>query len=448
LFYRIEKFKPTSFSITFVKDGFRNKYMSEKTENKYFPKLDDIQKARERLKGVIAQTPLSYNLNLSERYKANVLLKREDLQIVRSYKLRGAYNKISSLTKEEMKRGVVCASAGNHAQGVAFSCNKLGIKGTIFMPVTTPMQKIRQVNMFGKDNIEIKIIGDTFDDASHEAMQYCQEQNSVFIHPFDDPKVIEGQATIGLDILSDTKEHIDYVFIPIGGGGLASGVGSLFRTISSDTKIIGVEPVGSPTMKTSIDKGEIVTLEEIDKFADGVAVQRAGNYTFELCRQILDDIILVPEGKICTSILQLYNEDAIVVEPAGALSVAALDFYADKIKGKTVVCIISGSNNDITRMEEIKERSMLYEGLKHYFIITMPQRPGAFRDFLSKVMAPGCDITFFEYSKKTNREQGPAIIGIELTRKEDFEPLIERFKENKVHYNYLNDKPDLFQFLV
>jgi threonine dehydratase len=422
--------------------------MSEKKDEKYYPKLNDIQKARERLKDVVSQTPLSRNFNLSERFKSNVLLKREDLQIVRSYKLRGAYNKISSLTKEQMKRGVVCASAGNHAQGVAYSCNKLGLKGTIFMPVPTPKQKTRQVAMFGKDNIEIVLVGDTFDDASKEAMRYCQEQNSVFIHPFDDEKVIEGQATIGLDILNDTHEHIDYIFLPIGGGGLASGVGCIFKMLSPDTQVIGVESVGAPTMKASLEKGEIVTLEHIDKFADGTAVQRAGELTFELCKQVIDDIIIVPEGKICTTILQLYNEDAIVVEPSGALSIAALDFYADKIKGKTVVCLVSGSNNDITRMEEIKERSMLYEGLKHYFIINLSQRAGAFRDFLERVIGPGNDIAFFEYSKKTNREQGPAILGIELSKKEDFEPLIQRMNENKIQYTYLNDKPDLFQFLI
>jgi threonine dehydratase len=422
--------------------------MSEKLVEKYQPQLNDIQKARERLKGVAVQTPLAANTNLSERFKANIMLKREDLQIVRSYKIRGAYNKISSLSKEQMKRGVVCASAGNHAQGVAFSCHKLGIKGTIFMPVTTPKQKTRQVSMFGKDNIDIVLVGDTFDEASKEATKFCTENNAVFIHPFNDEKVIEGQATIGLDILNDTREHIDYIFIPIGGGGLASGVGSIFKNLSPETKIIGVEPLGAPTMKTCIEKGEVVKLEKVDNFVDGAAVQRAGELNFELCRNILDDIILVPEGKICTTILELYNQDAIVVEPAGALSIAALDFYADQLKGKTAVCIVSGSNNDITRMEEIKERSLLYEGLKHYFVVNLPQRSGAFRDFLEKVVGSGNDITFFEYSKKTNREQGPAVIGFELSRKEEFDPLLKRMAEHQVNYIYLNDKPELFQFLV
>lgn len=423
--------------------------MPEKTkEEKYVPKVKDVQKARERLNGVVAATPLQRNLNMSERYQANIMLKREDLQIVRSYKLRGAYNKICSLTAEEMQRGVVCASAGNHAQGVAYSCNLLGIKGTIFMPTPTPKQKIKQVKMFGKTHIEIILTGDTFDDASREASKFCKDNNSNFIHPFDDPRVIEGQATIALDIFNDNKEHIDYLFVPIGGGGLASGVGSVFKIISPDTKIIGVEPVGSPTMKSSIDAGHIVTLENIDKFVDGAAVQRAGNYTYQLCKEVLDDIILVPEGKICTTILEMYNEEAIVVEPAGALSVAALDFYKDQIKSKNVVCIVSGSNNDIVRTEEIKERSLLYEGLKHYFIIRFPQRPRALHEFLVNVLGPNDDIAHFEYSKKNSRDQGPAVVGIELQNKEDFEPLLKRMDKNRIVYTYLNDKPDLFQFLV
>ena len=288
---------------------------------------------------------------------AEILFKREDLQIVRSYKIRGAYNKIRSLSKEALKNGVVCASAGNHAQGVAYSCQKLGIKGIIFMPTPTPKQKIKQVKMFGKDQVEIILTGDTFDDAYLKALKYSKLHNSSFIHPFDDKQVIEGQATIALDILNENKRSIDYVFIPVGGGGLAAGVGSVFKILSPDTKIIGVEPSGAPSMKTSLEKDKVVTLKEIDKFVDGAAVQRVGDITFEICRQVLDDMLLVPEGKICTTILQLYNEDAIVVEPAGALSIAALDLYKDQIKGKTVVCIVSGSNNDIVRMEEIKEKN-------------------------------------------------------------------------------------------
>jgi threonine dehydratase len=422
-------------------------------ENKIHPhpyhlKVNDVQKARERLRDVVVNTPLSKNINLSERTGANIYLKREDLQVVRSYKIRGAYNKISTLPDTDLKRGIVCASAGNHAQGVAYSCRKLNIKGTIFMPAPTPKQKIKQVKFFGRDSIDIILIGDTYDDAFKAAQKFKEENNSVFIHPFDDPLVIEGQATIALDILHDTTTHIDYLFVPIGGGGLAAGVGSVFKSLSPDTKIIGVEPAGAASMKASIESGEVVTLHDIDKFIDGAAVQRVGDITFEICKHILNDIITVPEGKVCTTILQLYNEEAIVVEPAGALSIAALDLYSDKIKGKNVVCIVSGSNNDITRTEEIKERSLLYEGLKHYFIVKFPQRPGAFREFLENILGPNDDITYFQYSKKNNREQGPAVVGIELQNKEDFAPLYQRLKESNLLQEYLNEKPDLFQFLI
>ena len=422
--------------------------MEQKDLNNYKIKVNEVQKARERLSDVVVNTPLMRDLTLSERYEANVFLKREDLQIVRSYKIRGAFNKISSLPASELSKGIVCASAGNHAQGVAYSCNKLGIKGTIFMPTPTPKQKITQVKFFGRDSIEIVLVGDTYDDAFKAAMKFRDENKIQFIHPFDDPKVIEGQATVGLDILSDTSSHIDYLFIPIGGGGLAAGVGSVFKLLSPETKIIGVEPMGAPSMKASLEKGEVVKLEEIDKFIDGAAVQRVGDLTFNICKNILDDIITIPEGKVCTTILQLYNEEAIVVEPAGALSISALDFYKEKIKGKTVVSIVSGSNNDITRTEEIKERSLLYEGLKHYFIVRFPQRPGAFREFLENILGENDDITFFQYSKKNNREQGPAIVGIELQKKEDFEPLYKRLKESNLLQEYLNQKPDLFQFLI
>ncbi|MCG6190818.1 threonine ammonia-lyase [Maribellus maritimus] len=414
----------------------------------YFPQLKDITKAKINLNDVILKTPLQKNLNLSEEFNANILLKREDLQIVRSYKLRGAFNKIVQLSKEEFKKGVVCASAGNHAQGVAYSCRKLGIKGKIYMPATTPKQKIRQVEMFGKDNVEVVLIGDTYDAAHNAAMEDCKKTGMAFIHPFDDPQIIEGQATVGLEILQDSVEQIDYIFIPVGGGGLAAGIGAYFKQTNPQTKIIGVEPAGAPSMKHSFDTGKVTELENIDKFVDGAAVQRVGEYTFEICQKVIDDLVAVPEGRICTKILELYNRDAIVVEPAGALSIAALDFYREEIKGKNVVCIVSGSNNDITRTEEIKERSLLYEGLKHYFIVRFPQRAGALRTFVDVVLGPTDDVTHFEYSKKTNREKGPAVIGVEVQKKEDYLGLIQRMEKNGFIYEYLNEKQDLFQFLI
>lgn len=414
----------------------------------YSPQLHDIQRARQRITGVVYHTPLARNISLSERYHANIFLKREDLQEVRSYKIRGAYNKITSLSEDQRMKGVVCASAGNHAQGVAYACRALGIKGTIFMPNPTPQQKRDQVKMFGKDNVNVILTGDTFDDAYNEAVKFCDDNKMSFIHPFNDEKVIEGQATVGLDILNDTDTHIDYLFVPIGGGGLASGVGSVFKMISPDTKVIGVEPSGAASMKAAIDKGEVVELQSIDTFADGVAVRKAGDLTFEICRNVLDDIVIVPEGQICGEILKLYNQSAIVVEPAGAVSVAALNQYKDLIKGKNVVCVISGSNNDITRMEEIKERSLLYEGLKHYFIVRFPQRAGALREFLEKVLGPNDDISHFEYKRKTSREKGPALIGIELCDENDFDGLVERMKKQGITFEYLNDRPDFFQYLI
>jgi len=383
------------------------------TSKKYFPQPKNINKAKININDIVLHTPLQKNLNLSDEFDANILLKREDLQVVRSYKLRGAYNKIAHLTKAELAKGVVCASAGNHAQGVAYSCRKLGITGKIYMPATTPKQKIRQVEMFGKGKVEVVLKGDTYDDAHNLALEDSKKTGMAFIHPFDDQQIIEGQATVGLEVLQDTKEHINYIFIPIGGGGLAAGVGAYFKQMSPQTKIIGVEPAGAPSMQLSVKAGKVVEMEKIDKFVDGAAVQRVGETTFEVCKEVIDKFQPVPEGKICTKILELYNRDAIVIEPAGALSIAALDFFREEIKGKNVVCIVSGSNNDITRTEEIKERSLLYEGLKHYFIVRFPQRAGALRTFVDVVIGPTDDVTHFEYSKKTNREKGPALIGVE-----------------------------------
>ena len=420
--------------------------MSDK--KKYFPALNDIMTAEHTLSEILSATPLIHNRTLSERFGAEVMLKREDLQVVRSYKIRGAYNKIRSLSEEQTTRGIVCASAGNHAQGVAFSCNKLGIKGKIFMPVTTPKQKINQVKMFGGEFVEVVLAGDTFDQANAAAMQACEDEGKTFIPPFNDEKIIEGQGTVGLETLQQSRAAIDYIFVPIGGGGLASGVGSVIRQMSPQTKIIGVEPAGAAGMKLSFERGEVTTLDHIEKFVDGAAVQRVGDLTYDVCREVLDDIVVVPEGKVCTTILELYNFDAIVVEPAGALSISALDYYRDQIKGKNVVCVVSGSNNDIVRMEDIKERSLLYEGLKHYFVVSFPQRAGALQNFVTNVLGPNDDITYFEYKKKTNREKGPVLIGIELQNPDDFAGLTERMQANSIDYQYLNDNPTLFEFLI
>ena len=403
--------------------------------------------AADRLQGIAHHTPLQLNSNLSRKYMANVYLKREDLQVVRSYKLRGAYNMMRSLRYEKIAKGVVCASAGNHAQGFAYSCKKLNVHGVVFMPVITPKQKVNQTKMFGDDSIEIRLTGDTYDDCAVAAKRFSEEQDMTFIPPFDDVRIIEGQATVAMEILSD-KPNIDFVFIPVGGGGLSAGVGSYFKTFSPNTKIIGVEPQGAPAMYEALKAGRPVTLSHIDRFIDGAAVKRVGDLTFPICKEVLDDMRLVPEGKACSTILRLYNEDAIVVEPAGALSIAALDDFAKEIKGKNIVCIVSGSNNDIDRMQEIKERSLQYEGLKHYFLINFAQRPGALKEFVNKVLGPTDDITRFEYMQKTNKEMGPALVGIELQSRSDYEALMQKLDEHQISYTELNNNDTLFGYLV
>jgi threonine dehydratase len=407
----------------------------------------DFTAAALRLKKVVHRTPLQRNAHLSKKYDCNIYLKREDLQVVRSYKLRGAYNMMSSLSKEQLDKGVVCASAGNHAQGFAFSCKKLNAKGVVFMPSITPNQKITQTRMHGDGNVEIKLVGDTFDDCAVAAKKFTEENNMTFIPPFDDYRIIEGQGTVGVEILEDQSE-IDFLFIPIGGGGLCSGVGSYFKTYSPKTKIIGLEPEGAPAMYEARKQGHPVTLESIDRFVDGAAVKRVGDLTFSICKEVMDEMHLVPEGKVCTTILKLYNEDAIVVEPAGALSIAALDDFTEEIKGKNVVCIVSGSNNDIDRMQEIKERSLQYEGLKHYFLINFAQRPGALKEFVSNVLGPTDDITRFEYMQKNNKEAGPALVGVELLSRDDYDRLLENMKQYQINYTELSKDNTLFSYLV
>ncbi len=407
----------------------------------------DFDAAAKRLQNVVTRTPLQLNLNLSKKYHCNVYLKREDLQVVRSYKLRGAYNMMCSLSQEVLRRGLVCASAGNHAQGFAYSCNKLKAKGVVFMPSITPKQKITQTKMFGEEWVDIQLIGDTFDDCAIAAKAFTEANAMTFIPPFDDIRIIEGQGTVGKEILED-ESQIDYLFVPIGGGGLASGVGTYFKTFSPNTRIIGLEPEGAPSMTAALDAGHPVTLEKLDRFVDGAAVKTIGNVTFDICKDVLSEVGLVAEGKVCTTILKLYNEDAIVVEPAGALSIAALDAYADQIVGKNVVCIVSGSNNDIARMPEIQERSLQYEGLKHYFLINFAQRPGALKEFVTDILGPSDDITRFEYLQKTNKESAPALVGIELSQKKDYQQLITKMKDRKIDFTELNKNDSLFGYIV
>ncbi len=418
------------------------------SKNKNCLSLALIEEAQINIKEVVETTPLQYIKSFSELYKANIYFKREDLQVVRSYKIRGAFNKIKKLKPTELKNGIVCASAGNHAQGVALACCLLKVQGVVFMPITTPQQKITQVRMFGSTFIEIKLIGDTFDESYLASLDYCNEKNSTFVHPFNDLDVIAGQGTVGLEILQQIDSTIDYLFLPVGGGGLASGLGSVFKTKSPSTKLIGVEPKGAPSLTTSIKNGKNTELTHIDKFVDGAAVKKMGDITYTYCQDLLDEVNLIEEGLIFSTILKVYNENAMVIESAGAMSVSALELYKDKIKGKTIVCIISGGNNDITRMEEMKEKSLLYEGLKHYFLINFPQRAGDLKEFLVEVLGENDDITHFEYTKKNSRSTSTAVVGIELKNKTDFTILLNKMKEKGFYGEYLNDKPNLFQFIV
>ena len=407
----------------------------------------DFSGAYARLKDIVKKTPLTYNHNLSRKYGCDVYFKREDLQIVRSYKLRGAYNMMSLLPANQLAKGVVCASAGNHAQGFAYSCKKLNVQGVVFMPIITPNQKVSQTKMFGEGFVEVKLVGDTFDDCAVAAKKYTDEHGLTFIPPFDNIRIIEGQSTVGIEILEE-QQNIDFIFLPVGGGGLSAGVGAYFKTYAPATKIIGVEPEGAPSMLTAIKAGQPVKLDQIDSFVDGAAVKRVGDVTFEICKQVIDDMHLVPEGKICSTILKLYNEEAIVVEPAGAISVAALDDYADQIKGKKIVCIVSGSNNDIERMQEIKERSLQFEGLKHYFLIRFAQRPGALKEFVNQVLGPTDNITRFEYMQKNKKDSAPALVVIEVQSHENYQVLIDNMKLYNINYTALNKNDNVFAYLV
>lgn len=415
---------------------------------KKLPSLEGVQLAASRLNSVIRKTPWEFNKRLSELTGASIFFKREDLQQVRSFKIRGAYNKICSLSEGERKRGIVCASAGNHAQGFAFSCKKMQIEGIVYMPATTPQQKVSQVRMFGGEYIQVVLTGDNFDTCQKYALKFAKKENKTFIHPFDDTKVIEGQATIALEILEHSSGPLDYIFVPVGGGGLISGIVTVIKLLSSNTKIIGVEPKGASSMKKSLNEGERVVLKKIDNFVDGAAVSQVGKIPFEICKTQLDEIINVDEGKICQTILDLYNNEGIIAEPAGALAISGLEVMESNFKGKRIAVILCGGNNDILRMPEISERALLYASLKHYFLIDFPQRAGAMKEFVTEILGPNDDITHFEFSKKSYRTNAPAVVGIQLKKAEDFSLLVERMKIHNFKFDYLNEKQNLFQFLI
>ncbi|RFU04847.1 threonine dehydratase [Staphylococcus haemolyticus] len=412
----------------------------------------DVDNAYLRIKDVVKETPLQFDLYLSQKYDCNVYLKREDLQWVRSFKLRGAYNAISVLTSEAKEKGITCASAGNHAQGVAYTAKALNLKAVIFMPVTTPLQKVNQVKFFGSKNVKIILTGDTFDDCLKEALIYTEQNHMTFIDPFNNVDTIAGQGTLVKEILNQSSNDsitFDYLFAAIGGGGLISGISTYMNQYSPQTKIIGVEPSGASSMYESVVvQNKIVTLDHIDKFVDGASVARVGDITYDIAKKFVDDYIQVDEGAVCSTILDMYSKQAIVAEPAGALSVSALEQYKEKIKGKTVVCVVSGGNNDINRMKEIEERSLLYEEMKHYFILNFPQRPGALKEFVNDVLGPQDDITKFEYLKKTSQNTGTVIIGIQLKNHDDLNQLKINVHDFDPSNIYINENKMLYSLLI
>ncbi len=409
---------------------------------------ETIEEAYERLQSVVTRTPLQYNPRLSEQYGAEIYFKREDLQIVRSYKLRGAYNLMSSLDAGERKRGVVCASAGNHAQGVAYTCQRLQIAGHIYMPQNTPRQKIQRVHSLGGQWVDIELVGDTFDATYQLAAEYAQAAQKVFVHPFDDLRIIAGQGTVGVEIARQLAGGPDFLVAPIGGGGLISGLAVYAERYFPHTTLIGVEPSRAACMLAALNAGHPVTLPQIDTFIDGAAVKTAGANNFRICQRLLKEILPVGEGRVCTEMIALYQSEGIIAEPAGALSVAALDLLGERLRGKRVVCVLSGGNNDISRYPEIIERSLIDRGLKHYFLVEFSQRPGALRRYLDEALGANDDITLFEYIKKSNREFGPALVGIELTRKEDLPPLLMRMDGIGLRYEVINSDSALFRFVL
>ncbi|MGO0039414.1 threonine ammonia-lyase IlvA [Streptococcus suis] len=411
----------------------------------------NVEQAYSVLKRVVVRTPLDYSRYLSEKYGATIYLKRENEQRVRSFKIRGAYYAISQLTDDEKSRGVVCASAGNHAQGVAYTCQEMQIPATIFMPITTPQQKIGQVKFFGGDYVEIRLVGDTFDESAKAAQDYTQESGKTFIDPFDDENVQAGQGTVAYEILEEAEEQtisFDQILVPIGGGGLVAGVSTYLKEHAPEIKIVGVEASGARSMKAAFDKGRPVKLDQIDKFADGIAVQKVGKSTYEVARKYVDRLIGVDEGWISGTILDLYSKLGIVAEPAGAATIAALEVVKDQIKGQTICCIISGGNNDINRMPEMEERALIYEGIKHYFVVNFPQRPGALREFVNEILGPNDDITRFEYIKRANKGTGPVLIGIALGDKKDYAQFISRLEEFDPQYINLHKNDSLYKMLV
>ncbi|WP_224392066.1 threonine ammonia-lyase IlvA [Pseudonocardia sp. ICBG1293] len=407
----------------------------------------DVDDAAARLRAVIGPTPLQLNPRLSDALGGEVWVKREDLQPVRSYKIRGAYNLIAQLPETDRLAGVVCASAGNHAQGVAFACQRLGVTGRVYLPGTTPRQKRDRVARLGRDAVEVRVVGNTYDEAAAAARADAESTGATQVPAFDDPRTVAGQGTIAREILSQLADPPDVLVVPVGGGGLLAGAITYLREHAPSTRIVGVEPAGAASMAAAVAAGEPVELGSLDPFVDGAAVRRVGAATFDVVRDAGVELLAVPEGRICVEMLALYQSDGIIAEPAGALSPAALD-RLDIPRDATTVCLLSGGNNDVSRYADIVERALVFEGRKHYFLVEFPQEPGALRRFLDDVLGPDDDITLFEYTKRSNRETGPALVGIELGSPDDLPALLKRMAEAPPHIEPIPPDSPLFGFIL
>lgn len=408
----------------------------------------DIDVAAGVLAKVATKTPLQKSERLSEEVGRPVYLKREDLQICRSFKVRGAYVRMAAMDEDERAAGVVCASAGNHAQGVAYACAHLGIKGTIFLPASTPRQKRKRIATIGGKWVEPVIVAGDFDEANRVAAEAAKEGGKVYVHPYDDPYTIAGQGSIAVDLDSQLPEDTDMILIPVGGGGLIAGMATWLKAHRPGIRIVGVESEGAASMKAAIEAGNPVSLDRVDSFVDGTAVGRAGDLTYQVVRDLVDDIVVVPEGAVCTEMLDLYHSEGVIAEPAGALASAAARNFLPQIPNGSVVCLVSGGNNDLSRYAEVTERSGRYEGLRHYFLVTFNQEPGALRAFLNDVLSEGEDIIYFQYTKKNNRDTGPALVGIELPDPTDIKGLRRRMAASPLQVQEIDPSSQIFKILV
>ena len=409
----------------------------------------DIDGAATRIAGVVMPTPLQFSDRLSATTGANVYLKREDLQTVRSYKLRGAYNLLVQLSDQELAAGVVCSSAGNHAQGFAYACRALGIRGRVYVPPTTPKQKRHRIRYHGGEFIELIVGGPTYDLAAEAALADVERTGATLVPPFDDPRTMAGQGTIAVEILSQLDGEPDLVVVPVGGGGCIAGITTYLAERTSKTSVLGIEPAGAAAMMAALANGGPVTLDHVDQFVDGAAVSRAGRLTYAALAAAgnMVSITTVDEGAVCTAMLDLYQNEGIIAEPAGALAVTGL-LEADIEPGSTVVCLVSGGNNDVSRYGEILERSLVHLGLKHYFLVDFPQEPGALRRFLDGVLGPNDDITLFEYVKRNNRETGEALVGIELGSAAGLDGLLERMRATEMQIETIEPGSPAYRYLL